>query len=240
MVADGLGAHPDGDLAAGFALQAAAETFERLATPTIADPHRFLETALQLAHHSIVRYATEQQMSDAPLTTLVAALIQDETLHWIHCGDSRLYVVRDGRLLLRTRDHSHVEYAASHGLYTKGLNKGLLYACLGMTKTPTVNVGGPLALKPGDRLLLCSDGLWGNLADDEIVAGLALGTVKQAATDLVEHAMGRCGGHCDNVTVVAIDWGCGFGSAADIIDTKVMSQPAGDSSPTFDLPNVLA
>jgi serine/threonine protein phosphatase PrpC len=61
------------------------------------------------AHHQIIRYASEKGMLDTPRTTLVAALVQGTSATWVHCGDSRLYVVRDGELLTRTRDHSYLE-----------------------------------------------------------------------------------------------------------------------------------
>ena len=65
------------------------------------------------AHHQIIRYASEKGMLDTPRTTLVAAVVQGSSATWVHCGDSRLYVVRQGEMLTRTRDHSYLEQQAT-------------------------------------------------------------------------------------------------------------------------------
>ena len=89
-------------------------------------------------------------------------------MHWVHCGDSRLYIVRDAALLTRTRDHSYMEQQAHLGRNTQHINRNILFSCLGSPAKPVFDLSGPLQLKQGDRVLLCSDGLWGTVNDDEV------------------------------------------------------------------------
>ncbi|RPE65012.1 serine/threonine protein phosphatase PrpC [Tibeticola sediminis] len=207
-LADGMGGHPEGEVAAQLALQTVSSLFQRQARPTVDDPHAFLTHALMAAHHQIVRYAGDKGMLDTPRTTLVAALLQDGHAFWIHCGDSRLYVVRDGQLLTRTRDHSFAEHpAASESLGgPPTANRNILFTCLGSPVRPIFDHGGPLRLLQGDRLLLCSDGLWGTLPEEAIVAGVAQAPVAEAVPDLVERALRAGGARCDNVTAIAFEW----------------------------------
>src|SRR6476660_4167668 len=94
VLADGMGGHPEGEVAAQLALQTISALYQKEARPTIEDTTEFLSTALMAAHHQIIRYASEKGMLDTPRTTLVAAVVQGQHATWVHCGDSRLYVVR--------------------------------------------------------------------------------------------------------------------------------------------------
>ena len=101
-----MGAHPQGQVAVQRAIQTLSTLFQREAQPIVADVAAFLESAAIAAHRQILRYAVERGMSDMPRTTVVVALIQEGVANWMHCGDSRLYHVRQDELLCRTRDHS--------------------------------------------------------------------------------------------------------------------------------------
>ncbi len=206
ILADGMGGHPDGEVAAQLALQSMAAMFQREAKPTIANPEDFLGAALLSAHHQIIRYAADKGFLDSPRTTLVAALIQDNDVTWVHCGDSRLYIVRDGRLLTRTRDHSYSEQQATGVLKLAHVNRNVLFTCLGSPSRPVFDIGGPLRMQQGDRFLLCSDGLWGTVEDDEISAPLGARPVGESVPELVELALKRGGATGDNVTVIAAEW----------------------------------
>lgn len=104
VLADGMGGHPEGEVAAQLALQTISALYQKEARPLVKDVTGFLSSALMAAHHQIIRYASEKGMLDTPRTTIVAAILQGSGATWVHCGDSRLYVVRDGELLTRTRD----------------------------------------------------------------------------------------------------------------------------------------
>mgnify|MGYP006186427429 CR=1 FL=1 len=206
VLADGMGGHPEGAMAAQLALQTFSAYFQKAANPTVREVPEFLSSALMAAHHQIIRYAAEKGMLDTPRTTLVAALMERGQMHWVHCGDSRLYVVRDGALLTRTRDHSYMEQQAHMGRATEHINRNILFTCLGSPAKPVFDLSGPLSLQQGDRVLLCSDGLWGTVSDEEIAAELSRHALEHSVPDLVETALKRGGPRCDNVTVLAMEW----------------------------------
>ena len=172
----------------------------------MADVPSFLGRGLMSAHHQIIRYASSRGMMDTPRTTLVAAVVQRGQLHWVHCGDSRMYVVRGGQLLKRTRDHSYLEAKASSGASLKDVNRNVLFTCLGSTVRPMFDVGGPIVLQDQDRVMLCSDGLWGTLDDDIITRGMAERPLAEGMPLLIDQALKKGGPRCDNVTVLAFEW----------------------------------
>jgi serine/threonine protein phosphatase PrpC len=206
VLADGMGGHPEGEVAAQLALQTVSALYQKEARPIVNDVNEFLSTSLMAAHHQIIRYASEKGMLDTPRTTFVAAIVQGSSATWVHCGDSRLYVVREGELLTRTRDHSYLEQQNAGVVKMDRINRNILFTCLGSPTKPVFDITGPVALQQGDKILLCSDGLWGSLGDVDIVRHLATQPVSDAVPDLVEAALRNGGEHCDNVTVIALEW----------------------------------
>ncbi|MFM9880968.1 MAG: PP2C family protein-serine/threonine phosphatase [Burkholderiaceae bacterium] len=206
VLADGMGGHPEGEVAAQIALQTLSSLYQKVAKAIVPDPVEFLEHALLASHHQILRYASEKGMLDTPRTTVVAALVQGKSAWWVHCGDSRLYVVRGGKLLTRTRDHSYLEQQGEAAFRNDMVNRNILFTCLGSPTKPVFDLTGPVDLQKGDKVLLCSDGLWGTLSDDDIVKQLGKHSVSVAVPDLVEQALRNGGAHGDNVTVVAFEW----------------------------------
>jgi serine/threonine protein phosphatase PrpC len=206
LLADGMGGHPEGEVAAQLALQTISAAYQRDARPQVKNVAAFLSAAAMAAHHQIIRYASERGMLDTPRTTVVAALVQDGSATWLHCGDSRLYLVRDGEVLTRTRDHSYLEQQAAGVIRAQRVNRNILFTCLGSPTKPVFDVTGPVTLLQGDRLLLCSDGLWDNLSDKEIAAHLAQKALPDAVPDMVESALRMGGNSCDNVTVLGMEW----------------------------------
>ena len=209
LLADGMGGHPEGEVAAQMALQVITAKFQLEAKTEITDVRAFLSAAVLMAHRHIVSYAAERAMVDTPRTTVVVALIQNDCVSWVHCGDSRLYMVRDGEMLARTRDHSYMEQRQNEQPLTKSgepVNRNILFTCLGSPASPVFDITGPVSLQQGDKILLCSDGLWSTLADVEIVYDLGLKPVSQAVPDLVDKALEKGGRTGDNVTVIAMEW----------------------------------
>jgi PPM family protein phosphatase len=208
LLADGMGGHPDGEIAAQVALQTMSALYQKQARPLLPQVGAFLGSSLLAAHDQILRYAAKHGLLDTPRTTLVAAVVQGNSASWVHCGDSRLYVVRDGKLLTRTRDHSFAEQHRAEGGVIAGMpiNRNVLYTCLGSPVKPVFDITGPVLLHQGDKIMLCSDGLWDCLSDAEIVRHLSAAPVSQAVPDLVERALRTAGAASDNVTVVALEW----------------------------------
>jgi serine/threonine protein phosphatase PrpC len=206
LLADGMGGHPEGEVAAQLALQTISALYQKEARPVIDNTTEFLSSAMTAAHHQIIRYASEKGMLDTPRTTLVAVILQGAGATWAHCGDSRLYVIRDGELLTRTRDHSFLEKQGAGASRPSRINRNILFTCLGSPTQPVFDIAGPVVLQQGDKLLLCSDGLWGSLSDAEIVSQMAGKSVSDAVPDLVENALRAGGAQSDNVTVLAMEW----------------------------------
>lgn len=232
-LADGMGGHKGGEIAATIAMQALSSLFQSHAAPYVKRPERFFEEAFLKAHHDILRYAAVHQLADTPRTTVVACLIQHNTAIWAHCGDSRLYWVRRGQLLGRTRDHSHIEYLIAKGRASEferstHPDRNKLYNCLGASQPPNVEVSRQASLQPGDVMMLCSDGLWSMLPDHDIVQRLSTRTVVQAVPDMIETALEVAGPKADNTTALAIMWqGAGdevAGAGNDLISTQMLPE----------------
>ncbi|QHI97819.1 SpoIIE family protein phosphatase [Xylophilus rhododendri] len=207
LVADGMGGHPEGEVAAQIALQAVSTMFQSRARPRLLDVRAFLDEAVLSAHRQMMAYAASKSMPDSPRTTVVACVVQDGAATWTHCGDSRLYLVRKGELLTRTRDHSYAEYPeVGVSLGRQSINRNVLFTCLGSPVRPMVDLSDAMPLQGGDRILLCSDGLWSILSDREITAVLGARPVADAVPELVERALHGGGAASDNVTAVAFEW----------------------------------
>ncbi|CAM4275324.1 serine/threonine-protein phosphatase [Comamonas aquatilis] len=223
VLADGMGGHPEGEVAAQIALQVVSVHFQKKARPGLDDPRAFLEEALLQAHRQILRYASGKSMVDTPRTTLVAAVVQDGVATWIHCGDSRLYWVRGSELLERTRDHSYSEMREVSSLVNQA-NRNVLFTCLGSPSKPIYDLSDSRPLEQGDQLLLCSDGLWSSVQTHEMLQCLAKQPVAKSVPALVEAALRRAGDSSDNVTVLAMEW-----------ETPSVSEPSSVSTQEIDV-----
>jgi protein phosphatase len=211
MVADGMGGHARGEVAAETTLQTLATIFQRDAKPTLADPAAFLEHAIQAAHRDLHRYRAENRLPEAPRTTVVACVVQEGIATWAHVGDSRLYLLRGGSIAHRTFDHSRVQ-----GLVASGLirpedvkdhpERNRIHNCVGAFVAPKVEIVRKVALHPGDTMLLCSDGLWGALSDSDITEAFGHLTVMRAVPELMSKAMAESGAEPDNCTAIAMSW----------------------------------
>jgi len=226
-LADGMGGHPEGEVASQLALQTLAAMFQRDSKPTLADPLRFLHEAIIAGHHQLLRYATQKSLIDTPRTTVVACVLQGNAAYWAHCGDSRLYMVRGDKLIARTRDHSYSELQETLSQVVpmgERFNRNVLFTCLGSPGKPVVDTVGPLLLQPGDRLLLCSDGLWGSVSDASITEQLSQHVISDAVPELVEQALRKGGPKSDNVSVLAMEWESAEDSESPGISTQTLGE----------------
>lgn len=207
---DGMGGHSDGAKAAEVASQTIAQAFSRAVKP-IFDPQGFLHLAIGRAHTNLVAIGAEQSMDSRPRATCAVCLVQDGAAYWAHVGDSRIYLLRQSRVLERTRDHSHVELLLREGLISEEEiadhpMRNFVECCLGGDpRLPGMSITGQKSLTAGDMLLACTDGLWSGLGDDEI--GQTLGS-KEALYDglsvLSQQAVEACGPYADNTSAVAV------------------------------------
>lgn len=211
VVADGMGGHLHGEVAAQIAVQYITEAFQREARPQLKDPFLFLSGALNNAHHAILDYAADRFLPEAPRTTCVACIVQDSIAYWAHAGDSRLYALRGGRILAQTRDHSRVQRMVEDGLIsaeaaTHHPARNRVFSCLGGTSPPHIDFSRKTPLMTGDVIALCSDGFWGPLGNDMVARAMSSGNVIQASPALMNQAEARGGENADNLSLIAIRW----------------------------------
>jgi len=211
VVADGMGGHHYGEVAAQIAIQTLADTFQREAKPLIGDPFRFLQKAMTNAHHAILDYSARHRMSDTPRTTCVACVIQDNVAYWAHAGDSRLFLMRAGKVIAQTKDHSRIRLMIEEGLLTEAQaavhpDRNKIYSCLGSPTPPEIEFSRKTPLAHGDIVLLCTDGLWGVTSGELMAVALKGANLLQAVPMLLSQAEVKGGPHGDNLSVVAVRW----------------------------------
>lgn len=211
VVADGMGGHHHGEIAAQIAVQTLAGAFQREARPTVIDPFRFLQKALTNAHHAILDYTASHHLPDAPRTTCVGCLIQDNIAYWAHCGDSRLYLMRGGRIVAQTRDHSRIRVLLDQGLITESQvsthpDRNKVYSCLGSPNSPEIEFSRKTPLEHGDVVLLCTDGLWSVTSGEMMAIALNGANLLQAAPTLLQQSEIKGGPHGDNLSLVSVRW----------------------------------
>lgn len=211
LMADGMGGHIQGEMAATIALQTIGTLFQQNANPYIKKPEKFLEDSFFAAHREIHRYRAINNLPETPRTTIVACLIQHNSAYWAHCGDSRLYWMRNGQILARTRDHSRIETLIAQGKVDPSERdthpeRNKLFNCLGAPNMPIVELSRRASLQTGDVILLCSDGLWSVLPDHVLAQSLHQNTVVRAVPELLATATGIAGKTSDNVTALAVMW----------------------------------
>ncbi|MCU0804798.1 MAG: protein phosphatase 2C domain-containing protein [Burkholderiales bacterium] len=227
IVADGMGGHLHGEVAAQIAVQFIAEAFQREATPKLADPVRFLLDSITNAHFAILDYAEVRRLLETPRTTCVACVVQDGVAYWAHVGDSRLYLLREGRVEAQTKDHSRVQMLVDLGRIREeavGVHpeRNKIFNCLGQMNPPKVELSRRALLKHGDTILLCSDGFWGPLSGRVIGEQLADGNVVRGVPELLDLAEARAGRDSDNLSVIALTWAEEVAGAGEWISTLAM------------------
>ena len=146
-----------------------------------------------------------------PRATGAVCVLQDDTAWLAHVGDSRIYHLRAGKVVSRTRDHSHVELLLQEGLINanQAINhpmRNFVESCLGGDPLlPEMHIGRSVRVKPGDILLVCTDGFWSYLTDEDIAASLySNATLKTALQAISEFAVQRGGGASDNTSVAVL------------------------------------
>jgi len=210
-IADGMGGHDMGEVAAEIAVSEITSRFQQEARNRLQRPFDFLVSAIQSAHRAIVSYADQKNMLECPRTTCVACVVQGGRAFWAHAGDSRLYVIRRGELIAKTQDHSKVQQLIDAGRITADAaarhpDRNKIYSCLGGVVPPQIDMGRDIRLESGDTILLSTDGFWAQIPPTLIGNMLMRQPITQLMPGLLAEAQRRAQGESDNVSVVAMTW----------------------------------
>lgn len=210
-VADGMGGYAGGELAAQTAIDSIAAAFRGQAKPRLADPEAFLLRAIAEAHLAIVQKGIQAGLGESPRTTVVACVVQAGYAYWSFIGDSRLYLIREGRVVARTRDHSTIQQLVDAGRIREEAvaahpERNKLLRCLGGQALPRPEAPASARLARGDVLLLCSDGLWGPLTPRRLLAEFIGVNPARALPRAMALAEAHGGRDCDNLSAVAMQW----------------------------------
>jgi protein phosphatase len=209
IVADGMGGHPGGDVASRLAVEATADYVRRHAAHC-GEAKKLLLQAIRYANERVrgeVRIRPELETMGTTIVALHVGEAPEADATLVHVGDSRAYLVRDGSLQPLTTDHSYVEERIREGLLTREEARRhpyrhMLSRAVGIEPEVEPDVRS-FALRPGDRILLCTDGLTKMIEDEEILALLGTAASQEEACRLLVEAANRRGG-ADNTTVVVV------------------------------------
>lgn len=213
-VVDGMGGHADGARAAEVAIRAMVGEFWETSRPLF-DPEGFLHLTLGRAHEAVVELGRGLPPEIRPRATCAACIVQGSSAYWAHVGDSRIYLLRGGAVAVRTRDHSHVELLLRAGRITERQAHGhpmrnYVECCIGGDPVlPEMTLSGRRALQPGDVLMLCSDGLWAGVNEDQIAALSVVDpkcSLRDSLLQLGERAVTKSAPYADNTSAAAIRW----------------------------------
>ncbi len=203
VVADGVGGSARGDIASSAAVQ----ELRRLDQPPADDMLSALAGAIHRSHDRIAELVAEDPQIEGTSTTVTAVIFDGEQLGVGHVGDSRGYLLREGKLSRLTHDHTFVQSLIDEGRITEAEarvhpHRNLILRAVDGVHEPEPDVFGFEATE-GDRLLVCSDGCSGSLDDAALARILGEGTPDAAAVGLVSASLEA--GSTDNVTVVVAD-----------------------------------
>jgi serine/threonine protein phosphatase PrpC len=205
VIADGMGGYEGGQEASRLAVETVRHVYENAFAN---GPQSTLLAALASAHRGIQRYAAQHPQLYGMGTTCTAAAIVDRQLHFAHVGDSRLYRIRAQSISRLTRDHSYVGKLVESGIVRSEdaeshPQRHILTAALGTGREIAPHVPDhPVSLEEGDSLLLCTDGLWGLVGDQELARVARSTPPAEACSQLVTTALER--GGPDNITVLVL------------------------------------
>jgi len=212
VIADGMGGHVGGEIAAQICVRLFIERFQQEAKPVLRNPIGFLQDSMTRAHQALRSYANQFSMLDTPRTTCVACVVQGGRAWWAHVGDSRLYLYRQGKIIGQTKDHSKVQYLVDQGLLDPQAvathpDRNRIFSCLGGIVDPVIGLGNRTVLRNGDIIVLCTDGLWNVFPQEEIATWLTSTPILQTAPQMMNEAETRGGDDGDNLSAIVVRWG---------------------------------
>ncbi|MGA2856546.1 MAG: Stp1/IreP family PP2C-type Ser/Thr phosphatase [Candidatus Sulfotelmatobacter sp.] len=205
VIADGMGGYEGGQEASRLAVETVRHVYDSFVEN---DPQKALIEALESAHSNIQRYAAEHPQFHGMGTTCTALSIVGRQLCFAHVGDSRLYLVREAKTSRLTRDHSYVSRLVESGIVRSEdaeshPQRHILTAALGSGAQVEPDIPeSPVPLQEGDTLVLCTDGLWSLVGEQELGHAVQAHTPAKSCHALVNMALER--GGTDNITVLVL------------------------------------
>jgi protein phosphatase len=202
VIADGMGGHEGGQEASRLAVETVREVYDQAFRD---DPQAALVESFFAAHARIQDYAEQHPAFHGMGTTCTAVVLRGRQLYFAHVGDSRLYLVRGAHILRLTRDHSYVGRLVESGIVRaedaeKHPQRHILTAALGVgIEMVADGAEQGVALQDGDGLLLCTDGLWGVVTEEELETAVSGHAPAECCAALVKLARQR--GGPDNITL---------------------------------------
>lgn len=213
LISDGMGGHRGGELASGFVSETLSVQIEtglsgvaNCSAPTL---RKFLSQSIILHNKEVHSESISEAGIRGMGATLVLCLVHNGRAYAANLGDSRLYRLRNNRLKLLTRDHTVVSELIEAGLISIEAafhheTRGQITQYMGMPEAARPHLHS-FALKPFDRLLLCSDGLTDMLPDARIREVISLDNNLENAADILVQEANEAGGH-DNTTVILVEY----------------------------------
>lgn len=212
VVADGMGGHAGGEIAAQICARLFIERFQQEAKPVLRNPLNFLHDSMLRAHAALGSYAAQFSMLETPRTTCVACIVQSGQAYWAHVGDSRLYLYRQGAVIAQTKDHSKVQYLVDQGVigpddvYTHP-DRNKIFSCLGGLVDPVIDLSRRTPLRNGDVIVICTDGLWGVVKKEELADWVTSAPILTTGPQMMREAERRGGADGDNLSAIIVRWG---------------------------------
>ncbi len=212
VVADGMGGHAGGEIAAQIAVRLFIERFQQEAKPILKNPLKFLQDTMVRAHAALGSYANQFSMLETPRTTCVCCIVQAGHAYWGHVGDSRLYLFRQGGLIGATKDHSKVQYLVDQGIIgadevVSHPDRNKIFSCLGGLVDPVIDLSRRTPLRNGDIIFMCTDGLWSVFDQREVATWLTSTPILTTAPKMMREGEKRGGADGDNLSAIVVRWG---------------------------------
>ncbi len=212
VVADGMGGHAGGEIAAQIAVRLFIERFQQEAKPILKNPLKFLQDTMLRAHAALGSYANQFSMLETPRTTCVCCIVQAGHAYWCHVGDSRLYLFRQGGLIGATKDHSKVQYLVDQGIIgadevVSHPDRNKIFSCLGGLVDPVIDLSRRTPLRNGDIIFMCTDGLWSVFDQREVATWLTSTPILTTAPQMMREGEKRGGADGDNLSAIVVRWG---------------------------------
>ena len=204
LVADGMGGHQAGEVASRMAIDIISETYFKRSSEK--NKEKILLQAFQSANNKIFEQASSNELQQGMGTTCTAIVIDTGAVYFAHAGDSRAYLYKDKIISRLTEDHTYVQQLVNNGDISMAQaaihpERNVLTNAMGTKPTLRVDTGKcKLSFDKNDVIMLCTDGLYDYLTDDEIAAALETDNLQTAADYFISEAKRR--GGKDNITVL--------------------------------------